>query len=180
MFTELAEKLYSLVIRKRHYSFYVNNLKLYSVPSPAPLFQYQQRQQKTQFALPGQKEAQPAGGAEVDKVFDTRYYNELLNSVPAEYVSPSIVLYAMVEQVSANSEEKKPLLPSEKQLPDKKMPTINNLAQEVAHHFSHVIDNLALDDHDKKVNIEPKQPLIRTKCLFLETGRSFASADREP
>jgi hypothetical protein len=148
MFTELAEKLYSLVVRKRHYGFYVSNLKLHAVPPPNPLFNFQA---PPAFALPGQA-LSPAYGATVpdpEKVYDTRYYNELMKSVPAEYASVPIILYSMVEQVVAN-DEKKPL-PSEKIVPEKKMPQISNLPQEVAFHFSHVIDNLALDEQDKQV-----------------------------
>ncbi len=150
MFTELAEKLYSLVVRKRHYGFYVNNLKLHAVPAPNPLFNFQA---PPTFALPGQTASMLSTGfaqPDPEKVYDTRYYNELLNSIPAEYASVPIILYSMVEQVVAN-EEKKPL-PSEKIVPDKKMPQISNLPQEVAFHFSHVIDNLALDEQDKQVS----------------------------
>jgi hypothetical protein len=148
MFTELAEKLYSLVVRKRHYGFYVNNLKLNAVPAPNPPFNYQP---PPAFALPGQTQHAPSAPApDPEKVYDSRYYNELLSSIPAEYVSVPIILYSMVEQVVAN-DEKKPL-PSEQIVPDKKMPNIASLPQEVAFHFSHVIDNLALDELDKQVS----------------------------
>jgi hypothetical protein len=165
MFTELAEKLYSLVVRKRHYEFYVNNLKICAIPATNPLFSFPPSQTQVHFAIPGQSPSQKdfsttqqsmsnlgySSSTDTDRVYDTRYYNELLNSVPNEYVSPAIILYSMVEQVVAN-EEKKPL-PSEKNQSDKKLPQISNLTQEVAFHFSHVIDQLALDDLDKQVRL---------------------------
>lgn len=86
MFDELADKLFSLVVQKRHYNFYMNNLKLYSIPSPHPVFTY-----PTQVAT---------AQVDLDKVYDMRYYNELMNSIPPEYSSPAIALYCMVEQVN--------------------------------------------------------------------------------
>ena len=87
VYNELAEKIYSLVIQKRQYGFYVNNLKLYSIPTSLSPFDFTGPKEEIQ-------------NLDADKVYDIRYYNELVNSIPSEYVSPSIILYCMVEQVT--------------------------------------------------------------------------------
>lgn len=60
----------------------MSNLKLYSIPEPSPVFTY------------------PAHShGDLDKAYDMRYYNQLINSIPPEYSSPAIVLHCMIEQV---------------------------------------------------------------------------------
>lgn len=86
MYNELSERLFALVIQKRHYGFYINNLKLYSIPSSNPVLTFP--------ASSGGSQAH-----DFDKLYDIRYYNELMNSIPPEYSSPSVVLYCMIEQV---------------------------------------------------------------------------------
>ena len=51
MFTELAEKMYNLVIQKRQYGFYINNLKLFQIPALLPVFA-QAQPQPTSFLVP--------------------------------------------------------------------------------------------------------------------------------
>lgn len=83
MFNELADTIYSLVVQKRHYGFYINNLKLYPLPSPNPVFRYPLSNSRVEF----------------EKVYDMRYYFDLVNSTPPEYLSPAIILHCMIEQV---------------------------------------------------------------------------------
>lgn len=142
MFTELAERLYALVIQKRQFGFYINNLKLYSIPNALTSFAYPPNPITS-------SDVPPPPVLEADKICDLRYYNELLNSIPNEYISPSVILHCMVEQVVA-TEEKKPL-PSETRL-DPTIPQFNNLSQEVSTFLSHMVSNLALEDKDKQVN----------------------------
>ena len=75
-----------MVIQKRQYGFYINNLKLYSIPTTLSTFDNN---------LPKEETA----NLDADKVYDIRYYSELINSIPSEYVSPAIILHCMVEQV---------------------------------------------------------------------------------
>lgn len=99
MFDDLAEKLYSLVVQKRQYKFYINNLKLYSIPEPNTLFTYPSAPAPPtpRPALTNQED-QPVI-PEPEKNYDMRYYNDLLTSIPAEYTSPAIILHCMIEQV---------------------------------------------------------------------------------
>lgn len=155
MYNELAEKLFSLVVQRRHYSFYINNLKLYALPNPTPVFTY------------------PTSAPQIDsdKFYDMRYYNELMNSIPPEYSSPSIVLHCMIEQVRetlqtfiktfnifftnkstikvvANEEKKSPQSEID---PYKSSSQLNGLSTSVNSHFGVLIESLALDDQDKLV-----------------------------
>lgn len=125
MFQDLAEKLYSLVVQKRHYGFYINNLKLYNIPNPVRMFSYPHGNQleggppatvhikddpvvgggaaavvnAAAAPAPGQPTQPATNVPEAERYCDIRYYNELISSVPSEYVSPSLVLHCLVEQV---------------------------------------------------------------------------------
>ncbi len=121
MFNDIAEKLFILVIQKRQYNFYLENLKLYSIPSALPLFTFPiQQQLQTQQQAGGLTNRTVANtvitskdelansinisspskqAADSEKFYDIRYYNELMDSIPAEYVSTPIILHCMLEQV---------------------------------------------------------------------------------
>ena len=127
MFDEVAEKLFNLVIQKRQYGFYINNLKLFQIPNSMPIIAQPTTQLNVQFsssttvqpiataakddsAAAATLNAVPAAAAiatgttaisEPDKICDMRYYNELVNSIPAEYISTPIILHCMIEQVSS-------------------------------------------------------------------------------
>ena len=138
MFDEISERLYYLVIQKRQYSFYINNLKLYQIPaSLSPILQ-PSNQFNVQFSsnlniptLNQQLSVKPEditasgalnlqqsvvlGNSQVanpDTICDMRYYNELMSSLPAEYVSTPIILHCMIEQV--RSIEMSSVVPSNK------------------------------------------------------------------
>lgn len=146
IYKDLAERLFTLVVQKRHYGFYINNLKLYSIPAVNGVFSYpNQPLAANQAAVPPTTDA--------DKFYDIRYYNELMNTVPAEYVSPAIILHCMVEQVVAN-EEKKPL-PSEVETEQlKSFQTETGLSKDVSSHLRNMLDELALNEQEKNVNFK--------------------------
>ena len=109
MYDDIAEKLFVLVIQKRQYNFYLNNLKLYSIPNASPLFTFPQ--QNVSGSLTNRTTTKedlsmslnapsPSKISDSDKVYDIRYYNELMDSVPAEYVSTPLILHCMLEQVT--------------------------------------------------------------------------------
>ena len=113
MFDEVAEKLYTLCIQKRQYGFYVGNLKIYSIPAAVPTFTFPSGLQigsalSNNIAIQQSKDDLNAiaanvptttAGSETEKFCDMRYYNELLNSFPAEYISTPVILHCMIEQV---------------------------------------------------------------------------------
>jgi hypothetical protein len=120
----MADKLYALVVQKRQFKFYIDNLKLYSIPDAMPLFTFPPKElssasvANTLIATSRVEKATTLAShrdvdlntslntldvksvPEADKVYDIRYYNELMDSVPSEYISPSIMLHCMIEQVS--------------------------------------------------------------------------------
>lgn len=166
MFDEVAEKLFTLCIQKRQYGFYVGNLKVFSIPSANPMFTFPPSLHSgsalSNNILPSARgedlnaslqtttaTAQNTTINEIDRFCDTRYYNELLNSFPAEYISTPIILHCMIEQIVA-TDEKKPL-PSEL-TQDDSVPVMNNLSYDVSKYFSEMVSNLALDEREMNVN----------------------------
>ena len=179
MYDDIAEKLFVLVIQKRQYNFYLNNLKLYSIPSASPLFTFPQQNvsgsltnRTTTFVKEDLSMSlnapSPSKIPESEKVYDIRYYNELMDSVPAEYVSTPLILHCMLEQVTTKisyldrfilkivfqtkvvaTEEKKGL-PSETHV-DTTIPQIANFSIEICKHLSDMVNNLGLDEKEIKV-----------------------------
>ena len=126
MFDDIAEKLFLLIVQKRQYGFYYGNLKVFALPSAVPTFTFPPNlptgsaaaATATANVLPSARgedlNASLATGnttaplntsvmvdASVERFSDMRYYNELLNSFPAEYISTPIILHCMIEQVSS-------------------------------------------------------------------------------
>lgn len=164
MFDDIAEKLFTLTIQKRQYGFYIGNLKVYSIPPAVPTFTFPPSLQSgsalSQNLLPSARgedlnasiatgiTAQNTTVSESEKFCDMRYYNELMNSFPAEYISTPVILHCMLEQIVA-TEEKKPL-PSETNQDDT-IPAMSNLSYDISKYFSEMVSNLAIDDREMNV-----------------------------
>lgn len=164
MFDEVAEKLYTLTIQKRQYGFYIGNLKVYSIPPAVTTFAFppglqsgsalsqslaaSARGEDLNASIVTGTTAQNTITNESEKFCDMRYYNELLNSFPAEYISTPIILHCMLEQIVA-TEEKKPL-PSESNHDDT-IPLLPNLSYDISKYFSEMVSNLAIDDREMNV-----------------------------
>lgn len=120
MYDDIAEKLFVLVTQKRQYKFYIENLKLYPIPNSMPLFTFPQasgtssnlnltsRFDKSTFGSQPSHRGEDLNASfntidpkmnDAEKFYDIRYYNELMDSVPPEYISTSVMLHCMVEQV---------------------------------------------------------------------------------
>lgn len=123
------------MVQKRQYGFYINNLKLFQIPPCCKTLSY-----------PAQEPVQDESVPEVEKLYDIRYYNDLLDSIPAEYVSPALIVYSMVEQVALNEEQSQK---NENQTGEQT--NVQSLSQEVTSYFGNVIDNLALTEVEKHV-----------------------------
>ncbi|RNA34737.1 Sperm-associated antigen 17 [Brachionus plicatilis] len=141
MFNFLAEKCYSLIVQKRQYGFYISNLKLFDIPPPSKILSY-----------PAQELKQEEFPTEAEKLYDIRYYNDLMDSIPAEYVSPALILYSMVEQVTLNEEQSQS---GENQTSEHG--NVQNLSEDVTNYFGNVIENLSLTEVEKHklVNMLP-------------------------
>ena len=95
----------------------MNNLRLLAVPNvQLPMQQQQQQQQANNttqtttqpkvVAIDPAAGPAPAPDLVSSAVFtDQRYFNELLDSLPPEYLSPAIVLHCLIEQVACNLEQ---------------------------------------------------------------------------
>jgi hypothetical protein len=160
MFNDVSEKLFELVIQKRQYKNYLNCLKLYSVPPCLPLFTANQfLQANSTFGQTSQTlnvdtiseiaQAPSVINTETDKSssFDIRLYNDLMDSIPPEYVSTQLVLHCMVEQVVSNDEK----ISNERS--STSTSRIQNLNSDITQHFSNLVMNLPLSQKDKEVQI---------------------------
>lgn len=156
MFDQLAEGLYSLVIQKRQYGFYMKNLKLFAIPSAT-------KHLAQPMNLNASNLSEPSNGnlPHAETTCDMRYYNELMNTLPAEYISTPVILHCMIEQVISNEEK---LNVSSDSSMSKNSPRIQNLSTEVSNCLSNMISNLALEDKDKKV-INKLYKNTKEKCL---------------
>jgi hypothetical protein len=152
IFNQLAEGLYSLVIQKRQYGYYMKNLKLFAIPQATKQLMQAMNLNASQLndsMTMGMPTSQPP---QAEAACDMRYYNELMSTLPAEYISTSLILHCMVEQVVASSEEKmSPVTVDETGTnSNKSSPRIQNLSSDVSNCLSNMISNLALDDKEKQ------------------------------
>lgn len=162
------------MVQKRQFKFYIDNLKLYAIPDSMPLFTFPAKEPPTAVAnsliatsrvdkttvitthrdnIDLNASINTMDGKfmpEADKAYDIRYYNELMDSLPAEYISPSIMLHCMVEQVVATDEKKS--LPSETNI-DSTIPQIANFNTDICKHLSNMVNGLGLEEKDVKVSV---------------------------
>ena len=171
IFTQLAEGLYSLVIQKRQYGFYMKNLKLYGIPhatkqivqtmNSSNIVNQLSESMMMQPPLPPGQPVAPPPQVESMPMCDMRYYNELVSTLPAEYLSTPIILHCMIEQVVASSESALNSVLNEENATttaattarsnsDKNSPRIQHLSSDVSNCLSNMIANLALDDKEKQ------------------------------
>lgn len=123
MFTELAEKMYNLVIQKRQYGFYINNLKLFQVPAPLPIFA-QAQHQLTSFLVPNHIS---------QTQFNANTNSSLLNVASSVTLAPTL----KEELVNVQSSNTMPTVVSE---PDKMCDIryYNELMNSIPHEYTSV------------------------------------------
>ncbi|XP_053512061.1 sperm-associated antigen 17 [Artibeus jamaicensis] len=142
IFENIACLMYDSLDWKRQHEHYLESMQLINVPQLMP---------QSAVLSTGKKKAQngePQPRASVVSVTipeaDMRYYNDLLNPIPEEFISVPLILHCMLEQVVAT--EKDLLPPSLVEPP----PRADGLDHRIAAHIVSILPSLCLTESEKK------------------------------
>ncbi|XP_031230830.1 sperm-associated antigen 17 isoform X2 [Mastomys coucha] len=171
IFENIACLMYDSLDWKRQHHHYLQSMKLINVPQVVS--------EKTMLEAitipeppptapaPGKKKAQyeeshapPSVAFIITTEVDMRYYNDLLNPIPEEFISVSLILHCMVEQVIATEED---LIPPSLVEP---APRADGLDYRIAAHIVSILPSLCLSEKEKK-NLHE---------IFLTEGESESKA----
>uniref|UniRef100_A0A8C6DMY7 Sperm associated antigen 17 n=1 Tax=Moschus moschiferus TaxID=68415 RepID=A0A8C6DMY7_MOSMO len=157
IFENVACLMYDTLDWKRQHQHYLESMKLINVPqvvSEKPVFEVTLIPEPPQpvVAIPGKKKTQqyeepqipPPVASIITNEVDMRYYNDLLNPVPEEFISVPLILHCMLEQVVASEEDLVP--PSLVELP----PRGDGLDYRIAAHVVSILPSLCLTEREKK------------------------------
>ncbi|XP_060057789.1 sperm-associated antigen 17 isoform X2 [Erinaceus europaeus] len=156
IFEGIACLMYDCLDWKRQHQHYLESLQLITVPhasSEKPVAEATQVAETPQIAatVSGKKKPQseepqaPPSVALITSIeVDMRYYNDLLNPIPEEFISVPLILHCILEQVVATEEELVP--PSLVDLP----PRANGLDHRIAAHIVSILPSLCLTEEEKK------------------------------
>ncbi|XP_063954686.1 sperm-associated antigen 17-like isoform X2 [Lytechinus pictus] len=185
MFEDVACMMYDLLDSERQYRNFLDNMKLIQVP----VVEKDPQATDSQSTVPagGTAAQQPAGGQAVptdpaaapelkpivvSADVDTRYYNELMDSIPQESVSVPLIMHCMLDQVVATSEERGP--PSDKD----KIPREDGLDQGLAAHIDKMAAKLHITDSNKVEQLKESQNGVTpAKSLALSMPEFFQFGD---
>ncbi|XP_010829012.1 PREDICTED: sperm-associated antigen 17 [Bison bison bison] len=167
IFENVACLMYDTLDWKRQHQHYLESMRLINVPqvvSEKPIFEVTLIPEPPPpvVAVPGKKKTQayeepqipapppatllpplPVASVITNEV-DMRYYNDLLNPVPEEFISVPLILHCMLEQVVANEEDLVP--PSLVEPP----PRADGLDYRIAAHIVSILPSLCLTEREKK------------------------------
>ncbi|XP_012498879.1 PREDICTED: sperm-associated antigen 17 [Propithecus coquereli] len=156
IFENIACLMYDTLEWKRQHQHYLESMKLIHVPqvvnektileamsTPEPLQPVASSpgKKKTQDEEP---QAPPPGTFVITTEVDMRYYNDLLNPIPEEFISVPLILHCMIEQVVATEEDLVP--PSLLEPP----PRADGLDHRIAAHIVSLLPSLCLSEREKK------------------------------
>ncbi|XP_030828795.1 sperm-associated antigen 17-like isoform X3 [Strongylocentrotus purpuratus] len=187
MFEDVACMMYDLLDSERQYRTFLDNMKLIQVPVVEKDPQATSDSQAaipaggTAAQQPGTGQAAPTDPAAtapelkpivVSADVDTRYYNELMDSIPQESMSIPLVMHCMLEQVVATSEDRGP--PSDKD----KIPREDGLDQGLAAHIDKMAAKLHITDSNKvEQSEEPPNGVALPKPLAPSMPEFFQFGD---
>ncbi|ELR56729.1 Sperm-associated antigen 17 [Bos mutus] len=157
IFENVACLMYDTLDWKRQHQHYLESMRLINVPQVVrekPIFEVTLIPEPPPpvVAVPGKKKTQayeepqiPAPLASViTNEVDMRYYNDLLNPIPEEFISVPLILHCMLEQVVASEEDLVP--PSLVEPP----PRADGLDYRIAAHIVSILPSLCLTEREKK------------------------------
>uniref|UniRef100_A0A452EMN2 Sperm associated antigen 17 n=1 Tax=Capra hircus TaxID=9925 RepID=A0A452EMN2_CAPHI len=167
IFENVACLMYDTLDWKRQHQHYLESMRLINVPqvvSEKSVFEVTLIPEPPQpvVAIPGKKKTQPyeengqhilteqqyfasfTVASVITNEVDMRYYNDLLNPIPEEFISVPLILHCMLEQVVASEEDLVP--PSLVELP----PRADGLDYRIAAHIVSILPSLCLTEREKK------------------------------
>uniref|UniRef100_A0A8C5ZSB7 Sperm-associated antigen 17 n=1 Tax=Marmota marmota marmota TaxID=9994 RepID=A0A8C5ZSB7_MARMA len=152
IFENIACLMYDSLDWKRQHQHYLESMNLINVPLAVtektllePVIS------ETPHSTPGKKKAQseeppappPATFVTTTEV-DMRYYNDLLNPIPEEFMSVPLILHCILEQVVATEKD---LVPPSLVRPP---PRADGLDNRIAAHIVSMLPSLCLSEREKK------------------------------
>ncbi|XP_058992995.1 sperm-associated antigen 17 [Mustela lutreola] len=156
IFENIACLMYDTLDWKRQHQHYLESMQLINIPqvvNEKPILEATSITEAPQpvAPTPGKKKAQneePQAPPSVTFVLttevDMRYYNDLLNQIPEEFISVPLILHCMLEQVVATEEDLVP--PSLAQPP----PRADGLDHRISAHIVSILPSLCLTEREKK------------------------------
>ncbi|XP_005076718.1 sperm-associated antigen 17 [Mesocricetus auratus] len=172
IFENVACLMYDSLDWKRQHQHYLESMQLINVPQvvnektmleampipePPPPTAPAPGKKKAQYEEP---QAPPTVAFIITTEVDMRYYNDLLNPIPEEFISVPLILHCMLEQVVATEEDLIP--PSLVEPPHR----ADGLDYRIAAHIVSILPSLCLSEKEKK-NLHK---------IFLSEGESETKA----
>ncbi|XP_046941193.1 sperm-associated antigen 17 [Lynx rufus] len=156
IFENVACLMYDTLDWKRQHQHYLESMQLINIPqvvSEKPLLEAMSVTEAPQpvAPTPGKKKAQyeepqapPSEASVFTTEVDMRYYNDLLNPIPEEFISVPLILHCMLEQVVATEED---LVPPSLVRPP---PRTDGLDHRIAAHIVSILPSLCLTEREQK------------------------------
>uniref|UniRef100_A0A8C0L840 Sperm associated antigen 17 n=1 Tax=Canis lupus dingo TaxID=286419 RepID=A0A8C0L840_CANLU len=155
IFENIACLMYDTLDWKRQHQHYLESMQLINIPqvvNEKPILEATSITEAPQPVAPtlGKKKAQneesqaPTSAFVFTTEVDMRYYNDLLNPIPEEFISVPLILHCILEQVVATEED---LVPPRLVQPP---PRADGLDHRIAAHIVSILPSLCLTEREKK------------------------------